>query len=877
MNNPVINTRAGIRVSGGHVNTTPKTSPIDFLFANKGHTQTSGFGRMTLSGLQQMAAKPRIGHKHSAPAFAQHNGSAKTKEAAMNAQFSVVLLDLDDGDYSALSIKQMLKGMAYLAWTSSSHTTEKPRWKIVIPLTHSLSAAEWLPIAQGSALTFGADLAQSRVQQICYAPNRLSMDAPYEHLDNLRGEPLDPMGSIAQSFRERFEAEREHLASMATPKPRTAPQGKDGESIINMTNHAFDVRGILEQHGYQRRGQQKYLAPSSKSGIPGVRILTGDDGRERVFSHHSRESDPLADGHSHDVFDLLVEFRFHGNVTEAVKVLANELDPEGQKARQRAYAQEMARKHGTRVLENSLKNPQANQNAQEEEDYLTNPPKLAEVGLFGLIGEIAHKGTEGKEPDPASVALAAIIRLSALVGRDLYIAVGDTRHTLNLYGLHIGRSAIGAKGESFSLVNRIMEKLASDKPNGKNITAQSHTSGLSSREGLAMLIHDGFQQGKEEHSPIDDKRLFLRESEFANLLAQSKRDGNTISPALRDVWDAGQSIKPLTKTSQLWATDPHVALHGAITPLELLQKLDANEASNGFLNRFLICFAERVCLVPLPEPTRQIDVSILASRVEKVVLWAKGNYPTDKYTRCMELSDQAKKLWINVYPKLKKRTAHGEMISAILERRAPITLRIAGLFAVTDMSLTIEVHHLQAALAWATFHKESVIYVFGRDAEQQKAAQLMMEYRNKIMDALKCGDWLTRTVLRKAFNNHLNNQTLDHALAGLLEDKHIERKQEKNKKNAGKKISYRALQARTAQESGFVPKARLANPDANQAQACKLQPAIMDDVPDCAEKRTECAVEEPYQNTLCAQSVDCAQGEHHAVLADDEIIEEVVL
>ena len=55
------------------------------------------------------------------------------------------------------------------------------------------------------------------------------------------------------------------------------------------------------------------------------------------------------------------------------------------------------------------------------------------------------------------------------------------------------------------------------------------------------------------------------ESEFANVLGQTKREGNTLSAALRDVWD-GISIRPATKTSRVWASDPHIALSGAVTP-----------------------------------------------------------------------------------------------------------------------------------------------------------------------------------------------------------------------------------------------------------------------------------------------------------------------
>lgn len=46
------------------------------------------------------------------------------------------------------------------------------------------------------------------------------------------------------------------------------------------------------------------------------------------------------------------------------------------------------------------------------------------------------------------------------------------------------------------------------------------------------------------------------ESEFANVLQQSRRGGNTLSAALRDCWD-GVDLKPATKTNRVHASEPH--------------------------------------------------------------------------------------------------------------------------------------------------------------------------------------------------------------------------------------------------------------------------------------------------------------------------------
>ncbi len=64
------------------------------------------------------------------------------------------------------------------------------------------------------------------------------------------------------------------------------------------------------------------------------------------------------------------------------------------------------------------------------------------------------------------------------------------------------------------------------------------------------------------------------ESEFANILHPSKRDGNTLSAALRDAWDC-ISIRPAVKTCRVWASDPHIDIIGDVTPSELRELMHA--------------------------------------------------------------------------------------------------------------------------------------------------------------------------------------------------------------------------------------------------------------------------------------------------------------
>lgn len=235
------------------------------------------------------------------------------------------------------------------------------------------------------------------------------------------------------------------------------------------------------------------------------------------------------------------------------------------------------------------------------------------------------------------------------------------------------------------------------------------------------MIHDGFKEGKNEIPPIDDKRLWIVESEFANVLHQARRNGNTLSAALRDAWD-GNSIKPAVKSGRIWATHPHIGILGNVTPTELVSMLEARELSNGFANRFLMVWAETTGLIAFPQPTPKDIVDGLAERTGEVIAFAKGSYPAGSNARKMILSDGASKLYARAYPAL-RRPLGSELLTSVLERRAPYAMRLAMLFALTDKSLVIREDHMRAALAWVQYAVETVKFVFSERAGMAAAGE----------------------------------------------------------------------------------------------------------------------------------------------------------
>lgn len=397
-------------------------------------------------------------------------------------------------------------------------------------------------------------------------------------------------------------------------------------------------------------------------------------------------------------------------------------------------------------------------------DNHRNAPRPDPACLYGLVGDVARAGSDTTEANPYAIAANFIAFMGCAVGRGPYMPIGNTWHHVRMFMLHIGRSGRGRKGDAVSLIGRIEQAL---KVLSQDATPQVHRGGLSSREGLVYLIHDGFKEGQTEVEPILDKRLLVIESEFANVLHQGKREGNTLSAALRDCWD-GVSMKPATKSSRLWATDPHIAMVGAVTPSELLGLMASRELTNGFANRFLMFWAERTKMLAFPRATPQEDVDALAARVLAVLQFCRAERWADKDKMRVELSQDARKRYEVLYHSELNDNSAGERITALIERRAPMLLRLAMLFALCDLTTTVDVHHINAALAWVRYSVDSIKFVFASAADEVEVAETN-DTAQKIVDFLTAHQRVTRKQITvDCFGGHVNKTRIDAALEELL-------------------------------------------------------------------------------------------------------------
>jgi putative DNA primase/helicase len=253
------------------------------------------------------------------------------------------------------------------------------------------------------------------------------------------------------------------------------------------------------------------------------------------------------------------------------------------------------------------------------------------------------------------------------------------------------------------------------------------------------------------------------------VLLQAKRDGNTLSAALRDAWD-GSDIKPAVKTKRIGVTAPHIGIHANITPGELVDLLASRDMGNGFANRFLFVWSENIGCEPFPAPTPATVIEQLADDTREIIGFAKGRYPQATNSQEIHLSASAKAYYAAIYPVL-RRPLPNEFLNKFVERRLPYVLRLASLFALTDKTLVIETQHIKAALAWVNYATDTVRYVFHERANISASAETAANCRKILAFLEERPRGCTMTdIIRDCFGGHTVTAKIQDALNQLASD-----------------------------------------------------------------------------------------------------------
>jgi hypothetical protein len=388
------------------------------------------------------------------------------------------------------------------------------------------------------------------------------------------------------------------------------------------------------------------------------------------------------------------------------------------------------------------------------EDY---PKALPPEAFYGLAGEIVRRIEPHTEADPAALLFQLLTAFGNLIRHDHYFVADGTRHYLNLYGVLVGQSSKGRKGTSWNHIANILELVDPEWREGRV------SFGLSSGEGLIWAVRDPIEETKPirekgrytgeyetyiaNHGEAD-KRLFVIEGEFANVLKVMAREGNTLSPVIRSAWDSG-NLKTMVKNSPAKATNAHISIVGHITRDELRRLLTQTESANGFANRFCWLAVKRSKCLPEGGAIQTVNFDRVITDLQSAADFVKDFVEIFR-------DSEAKKLWRDVYADLSE--GKPGMLGAITGRAEAQVMRLSAIYALLDKSQLIRPEHHNAAMAMWKYCEESARWIFGTSTGDRNADRILAALRHAPND-------MTKTeISSEVFNRHASSADIDEAL-----------------------------------------------------------------------------------------------------------------
>jgi hypothetical protein len=384
-------------------------------------------------------------------------------------------------------------------------------------------------------------------------------------------------------------------------------------------------------------------------------------------------------------------------------------------------------------------------------------PVLDTAAMSGVPGAIVNMLLPDTEADPAALLLTVLATFGATVNAP-YVLAGNDHHRAILYPVIVGSTKMGAKGTGLSLVERILERA------NPAFYQNNRKSGLSSGEGLIEHVRDSTVPNGPDDNNFDpgvtDKRLLVIEREFRSVLTRSAKDGNVLDTTLRDAWD-GKDLSTMTrKHNKLFASRPHIAVVGHITPDELLSSIKREAVAGGTVNRWLMCMSRR------SRTHSRFGNAPEGTLTEAAKLFATA-YENARHREEVVPDGGFWELWEPTYAQICADRPDNQVTKATA--RAPSQLlRLSLVYALMDGAEKMRAADLSAALALWGYCEASARWLFSTGQQEQEQSEV-----DKLAAfILKAGEkGRSRTeIYRDHYKSNIRAQQIAEQLSKLLHD-----------------------------------------------------------------------------------------------------------
>lgn len=395
--------------------------------------------------------------------------------------------------------------------------------------------------------------------------------------------------------------------------------------------------------------------------------------------------------------------------------------------------------------------------ASEPEAEATGAPVLRPEALVGLAGAVVGTISPFTEATEAAILADHLCSFGVQIATGPHVAQGMTQQDTRMQFVIVGSSGTARKASS---------RIANSRLYGMLESPARTCEGVASAEALLeefedeVLTEDNPPKVLHGHA---DKRLLFYQSELAQTLIISSRNGSSLSPLLRDIWDKHRIEYRKVGGRHRTATNFTVSMMANITGEEYMALMHNRDISNGFANRMLYIWAERTKFIPFGPTAAEIEEALRPIVNELRILLSRA-----RTVRAVTWSDEARDWWVENYPRLSTIEESG-MVGHMTKRRDMHIIRLALLYCLQAGRSELRLEDFAAALAVWDYSEATVrlmvdrYYVPEEDRKGMAMARsdLMRGKGARLLNIVQSSPGCTRTEIRRSFNNNLKSGELD--------------------------------------------------------------------------------------------------------------------
>jgi hypothetical protein len=320
-------------------------------------------------------------------------------------------------------------------------------------------------------------------------------------------------------------------------------------------------------------------------------------------------------------------------------------------------------------------------------------PPLPEAAWFSLSRTYRDAVGHTTEASDAYHLAGFLTAAGVALGRSVFVLMPHEVYP-NIFVALVGQSGKARKGTAMRYAAKLAKAVVPDLVD---------LAGIDSPEGFI----DKLAKRQEGCPPSASVTCLIRYPELRALADKAAREGTRgIVPVLSLAYDTERTIEINTRHNDRSVSHTFTALIGGASP-SWLDKLSPADLAGGLGNR--ICWVPGEPKAPIPWPP-PLDADRWEETV-KLLGKARAHWLQQGTTE-IRFAPDAQKRWAAFYNEQARGARENDFIAGLADRLELHAVKVAMIHAAVSGSSSIELAHLDPAIAWADFLHLSLYAVF---------------------------------------------------------------------------------------------------------------------------------------------------------------------